>query len=81
MPLRTPANGASGKKAIERRKHVDTVIVVSNDKLLQIVPRQHHRDGRCLGSLMRAWKQGVVGISEISSRRGWSTLLPMFVPS
>jgi len=58
------------EKAIENlRKHVDTVIVVSNDKLLQIVPDNTPVTDAFLvaDDILR---QGVVGISEIILKTG-----------
>lgn len=58
------------EKAIEElRKHVDTVIVVSNDKLLRIVPDNTPVTDAFLvaDDILR---QGVVGISEIILKTG-----------
>lgn len=58
------------EKAIETlRKHVDTLIVVSNDKLLQIVPENMPITDAFLvaDDILR---QGVIGISEIILRTG-----------
>jgi cell division protein FtsZ len=53
----------------ELRKHVDTLIVVSNDKLLQIVPDNTPVTDAFLvaDDILR---QGVVGISEIILKTG-----------
>lgn len=57
-------------EAIDRlRKHVDTVIVVSNNKLLDIIPENTPLEAsfRVADDILR---QGVVGISEIIVRPG-----------
>lgn len=57
-------------EAIDRlRKHVDTVIIVSNNKLLEIIPEETPVTAafRVADDILR---QGVVGISEIIVRPG-----------
>jgi len=57
-------------KAIEElKKHVDTLIVVSNDKLLKIIPEKTTMDDAFLVA-DDVLRQGVVGISEIIIKVG-----------
>lgn len=60
----------------ELRKQVDTLIVVSNDKLLQIVPSDTPIQEAFLvaDDILR---QGVVGISEIITKPGLINVRPI----
>ena len=53
----------------ELKKNVDTVIVVSNDKLLEIIPANTPVE-RAFAVADDILRQGVVGISEIIVRPG-----------